>query len=143
MINSIMEAISIALNTEFGDGYETYIEEINQGLTEPSFFVQCLNPTNELFWGQKYFRRNQFCIQYFPQSEHDRNRECYGVLERLNTCLEYITVDGLMRGTQMNGKMVDGVLNFFVNYDCFVYRRKEDTHEIGEMISHTAVKEGD
>ena len=64
------------------------------------------------------------------------------MLERLNQCLEYIDVDGLMMGTQMNGKVVDGVLNYFVNFDCFVYKREETT-EMGQMISHTTVKEGD
>lgn len=142
MINSIMEAISTALNTEFGDGYTSYMEEINQDLTGKSFFIQCLNPTNELFRGQKYFRRNQFCIQYFPLSEDDRNRECYDVLERLSQYLEYIDVDGPMRGTQMNGKVVDGVLNYFVNYDCFVYKREEIV-KMGQMTPHTTVKEGD
>ncbi len=143
MINSIMEAVSVALNAEFGDGYEIHIEEVNQDMNGHSFFIQCLNPTNELFRGRKYFRRNQFCVQYFPLSEDDRNRECCSVLERLNVCLEYITVGGLMRGTQMNGRVVDGVLNFFVNYDCFVYRREAEAPEMGEMVSGTAVKGGD
>lgn len=144
MINSIIEAVSNALREKFGDGYEIYMEEIEQDLEEPCFFIQCLNPANELFMGRKYLRRNQFCIQYFPLSEDDRNRECYDVLERLNQCLEYIDmdVDGLMRGTQMNGKVVDGVLNFFVNFDCFVYKREETT-KMEQMIPHTTVKEGD
>ena len=62
MINSIIEAISISLNEEFGDGYETHMEEIKQGLKEPCFFITCLNPTTELFLGKRYFRTNQFCI---------------------------------------------------------------------------------
>ena len=45
MINSIIEAISISLNEEFGDGYEIHMEEIKQGLKEPCFFIACLNPT--------------------------------------------------------------------------------------------------
>ena len=32
MINSIIEAISISLNEEFGDGYETHMEEIHIGI---------------------------------------------------------------------------------------------------------------
>ena len=143
MINSIMEAVSVALNAEFGDGYEIHIEEVSQDMGGHCFFIQCLNPTSGLFRGQKYFRSNQFCVQYFPLSEDDRNRECFSVLERLNVCLEHITVDGLMRGTQMNGKVVDGVLNFFVNYDCFVYRREAEAPEMEEMVSGTAVKGGD
>lgn len=39
------------------------------------------------------------------------------------SCLEYITVTGdLVRGTKMKYEVVDGVLNFFVNYDLFVYK---------------------
>lgn len=32
MINATMEAISIALDAEFGDGYECYIEEMSQDM---------------------------------------------------------------------------------------------------------------
>lgn len=49
MINSIIEAISVSLNKEFGDDYETHMEEIKQGLKEPCFFIACLNPTIEQF----------------------------------------------------------------------------------------------
>ena len=51
MINAIIEAISVALNGEFGDSYEIHMEEIEQGLEEPCFFIFCLNPTNDLFLG--------------------------------------------------------------------------------------------
>ena len=140
MINTIMEAISVALDAEFGDGYETYIEEISQDMDGHAFFIQCPNPTDRLFLGKRYFRQNQFCIQYFPLSEDDRNRECYEVLERMELCLEYIDVDGPMMGTKMSGKVVDGVLNFFVNYDCFVYRRGEAIPMMEEVSSETHVK---
>ena len=140
MLNTIMEAISVALDAEFGDGYETYIEEMSQDMDGHAFFIQCPNPTDRLFLGKRYFRQNQFCIQYFPLSEDDRNRECYEVLERMNLCLEYIDVDGPMMGTKMNGKVVDGVLSFFVNYDCFVYRRGEAVPMMEEVSSETHVK---
>ncbi len=143
MITAIMEAVSTAINAEFGDGYEIHMEEMSQDLKEPCFFIQCLEPENELFRGRKYFRRSQFCIQYFPLSQDGRNRECYSVLDRLCTCLEYIRMDGLMRGTGMHGRVGDGMLSFFVNYDCFTYRKEEETTGIGEMVSGTRVKEGD
>ena len=122
MINSIIEEISVSLNEEFGDGYETHMEEIKQGLKEPCFFITCLNPTTELFLGKRYFRTNQFCIQYFPET-NEKQRECNGVAERMLQCLEYITIygeDKPIMGTKMKYEVVDGVLNFFVNYDCFL-----------------------
>ena len=143
MINSIIEAISISLNEEFGDGYETHMEEIKQGLKEPCFFITCLNPTTELFLGKRYFRTNQFCIQYFPET-NEKQRECNGVAERMLQCLEYITIYGAdkpIMGTKMKYEVVDGVLNFFVNYDCFI-RKIEQQTPMESLQASTSVKEG-
>lgn len=143
MINSIIEAISISLNEEFGDGYETRMEEIKQGLKEPCFFITCLNPTTELFLGKRYFRTNQFCIQYFPET-NEKQRECNGVAERMWQCLEYITIygeDKPIMGTKMKYEVVDGVLNFFVNYDCFI-RKIEQQTPMESLQASTNVKEG-
>lgn len=143
MINSIIEAISISLNEEFGDGYETHMEEIKQGLKEPCFFITCLNPTTELFLGKRYFRTNQFCIQYFPET-NEKQRECNGVAERMLQCLEYITIygeDKPIMGTKMKYEAVDGVLNFFVNYDCFI-RKTEQQTPMESLQASTSVKEG-
>ena len=124
MINSIIAGISTTLDGAFG--YEVYGDEIKQGLKEPCFFIKCLNPTNNLFLGKRYFRKNNFVIQYFPKSEHSQNAECYAVGEELMQHLELIPVlDAVLRGTEMNYEMVDGVLNFFVNYNCFVYKVDE------------------
>lgn len=146
MINELIQAISVALYAEFG--YENHMEEIKQDLVEPCFFIQCLNPTTELFLGiresrQRYFRQNQFCIQYFPASKEAYEAECNAVAERMFWSLEYITVDDHpVRGTKMNYRVEDGVLNFFLNYDGFVYRAGEtDTMEV---LESTAIpKEGD
>jgi len=143
MINSIIEAISISLNEEFGDGYETHMEEIKQGLKEPCFFITCLNPTTELFLGKRYFRTNQFCVQYFPET-NEKQRECNGVAERMWQCLEYITIygeDKPIMGTKMKYEVVDGVLNFFVNYDCFI-RKIEQQTPMESLQASTNVKEG-
>ena len=138
MINSIIEAISIALNGEFGDSCKTYTQDVKQGLNEPCFFVACINPMHRLFRGKRYFKENQFCIQYFPQDKQRANEECNAVADRLFFCLEYVTVTGdLVRGTKMRSEVVDGVLNFFVNYDLFVYKEAEETpmEELSSSVS--------
>lgn len=128
MINSIINGISNALNKEFGDDYEIHAEELRQGLKEPCFFVSCINPTNELFLNRRYYRKNQFAIQFFPSNELKGKQECNDVAERLYICLEWITADNnLTMGTQMHAEIVDGILNFFVNYDMFVYKVIENT----------------
>lgn len=124
-INLITNAISITLNGEFGDGYKNYTEEIRQGLEEPCFFISCINPTHNLFLGKRYFRENQFCIQYFPEDKQDPKSECHAVAERMEFCLEWIIVTGdLVHGSNMKYEIVDEVLSFFVNYNMFVYRNE-------------------
>lgn len=138
MINAIIASISNALYSEFG--YENHMEQIKQGFKEPCFFIQCLNPNIRQFLGRRYFRQNQFCIQYFPKSKTDENAECYTVAETLQFILETIPVyDKHIRGTNMRYEVVDGILNFFVNYDCFVYRTEEKIN-MGSMTSNTNVK---
>lgn len=141
MINSIMESISISLNTEFGDRYKTYREVKRQGLREPCFFIQCLNPTEKLFFWRRYFRQNQFCVQYFPEDTLHENQECYTVAERLFSCLEYLDMGGeLVMGTNMRYEIIDGILHFFVNYDLFVYKVGEPVPAMEEVSSKTHVK---
>lgn len=137
MINSIIEAISIALDAEFG--YENHMEEIKQDLKEPCFFISCINTTTRLFFWKRYFRENQFCIQYFPETDN-KQRECNEVAEKLTWLLEYINVfDTLIHGTKMRYEVIDSVLNFFVNYDCFVYKAEDETL-METMKSNTCVK---
>lgn len=120
MINGILKAMGVALNAEFGDRYTVIMEENMQELNEPCFFISCINTSSRLFPGSRYFRNNQFCIQYFPETGRI-NEECSGAAERLFSCMEYVSVSGnLMRGSSMQYKIANGILSFFVNYDCFV-----------------------
>lgn len=125
MINGILKAMGAALNAEFGDRYTVIMEENMQELNEPCFFISCINTSVRLFPGRRYFRNNQFCIQYFPETGRI-NEECSGVAERLFSCMEYVSASGdLMRGASMQYKIANGMLCFFVNYDCFVRKTGE------------------
>lgn len=143
MINKIVDAISVSIDDEFNqseNAYEIYTESLKQGLKEPCFSVYCINPTNELFLNKRYFRTNQFCIQYFPSSD-ENNVEMNDILERLFYCLELINVNGdLTRGSRMRAEFVDGVLNFFVNYDMFVYRIEESEDAMEELDVNSNVE---
>lgn len=140
MINAIIESISIALNAEFGDRYKNYREAKKQDLEEPCFFIQCINPTQKLFLGKKYFRNNLFCVQYFPETA-DKEEECCRIGERLFDCLEYLTVNGdSVRGTKMHYEVVDDILHFFVNYDMYVYKVAGSVPVMGGVSAETSVK---
>lgn len=128
MIQSIVDGISEKLNSVFGDGYKIYTESVKQGLTEPCFFIRLVNPVNRRELDRRFFRENLFVIQYFPKSRDEPKAECYQMQDALYLALEYITVVGdLQRGVKMRGELVDGVLNFFVNYNMYVILTEEKT----------------
>lgn len=140
MINKIIDGISVAINSEFGDGHEIYTENIEQGLEEPCFSILCLNPTISQVLGKRYFRTNQFCIHYFP-STSDKRSECNSVTERLMDALEIITVDGdLVRGSEMHCEISDDVLHFFVNYNMYVYKKSEPEPFMESLEHNTDLK---
>ncbi|MDE5996120.1 MAG: hypothetical protein K2G56_04310, partial [Eubacterium sp.] len=83
-----------------------------------------------------------FCIHYFP-SISDKKSESYSVLERLMNSLEFIKVeDDVIGGTEMHSDFADDMLNFFVNYDMFVY--KEQAKEpVMEAVEYNSDVKGD
>ncbi len=148
MINKIIDGICEKLNESFGDGYEIYTELKNQGLKEPCFSVMCVNPINNQVIGNRYFRNNLFSILYFPASKEPK-AECNTVLEKLYLALETIKIketlpdesikESLVRGTNMRGELVDGVLNFLVNFNMFVYK-VEDADLMEEVIQQSELR---
>ena len=148
MINKIIDGICEKLNESFGDGYEVYTELKNQGLKEPCFSVMCVNPINNQVIGNRYFRNNLFSILYFPASKEPK-AETNAVLENLYLALEIIKIkeilpdetvkESLVRGTNMRGELVDGVLNFLVNFNMFVYK-VEDADLMEEVIQQSELR---
>lgn len=128
MIEKIIDGICLALSSNFGEDTEIYTEDVEQGLTDGSFAIECVNPTSSRFLGNRYFKTNRFIIHYFPKSNEPKS-ECLSVLEELYDILETIEVDGdLIRGTEMSSETDDDVLHFFVNYDFFTIRKVDETY---------------
>ena len=126
-IKELIDAIVEALFQEFGSGCEYYTEKVEQGLTEPCFLIRCLNPTKNRHLGLLYKRTNQFSVQYIPSSAEAYD-ECVSVLERLFECLENVILsDRPIHGTELQGEITDGILNFTVNYNGFVLKTEEQT----------------
>ena len=141
MVDKIIDGICLAINGEFGDEHNIHTESVNQGLKDGAFIVTCINPTIEQFVGKRYFRTNQFCINYFTKTNEPK-AENLAVIERLYKALEYITVDGdLCRGTSIHSENVDDVLSFFVNYDMYVYKDVVEDASM-EDIDHSETVKG-
>ena len=80
-----------------------------------------------------------FCINYFPLEINKKNKECHDIAERLYECLEWLDVgDNLLRGIGLKHDILDGVLNFYVNYNSFEYKPKGTT-PMGEVVKNLRV----
>lgn len=99
--------------------------EIKQDLQKPCFFISNVNQTLRAFPGKRYKGNIQCVIQYLPESKENFMTECYSVAERMNWCLEEINVmDTAIRGLNMNYKIVEGILNYYVDYSFFTHKNQ-------------------
>lgn len=140
MTNDVIYCISNALDKEFG--YEIHMEEVKQDLVEPCFFVTLLDSETKHVVAKRYEKRNQICIQYFPESEQIQ-RECNGVAERLTSCLEYIEDEhgGFLHGIDMHYQVTDGILNFFINYNFHVIKTEAELEKMYDLNVKNTIKE--
>ncbi len=142
MMSAIIDGIAEAIYGEFGEEYPVYAEGVAQALETPCFSIMALDTKKELYLGCRYLCQNPMLVQYFPSGDSPID-ECHKVRERLFACLAMIDVDSYaVRGTKMDAKLVDGVimrgqssgmvmdgvLQFGVNYDFFIYQTA--THEL-------------
>lgn len=139
MLNDVVNGISIKLNSIFGDGYAIYTEDVEQGLTEPCFFIKPLTVINKPLLGKRKQRTYPFDIAYFPLVG---NEEMMKVSEQMLDGLEYITlINGdVLRGTSLEAEIVDDVLHVSVNYNVFL-NDVSNEESMGTMSSSVKVKE--
>ena len=126
MLNEIVKGIAVQLNAVFGDGFEIYQNNVEQGLKEPCFFIAVLQPELSPLLGLRALKRNPFDIHYYPADPGD-NVEMLDAAERLMTGLEFIELpDGeVLHGTAISYEIIDGVLHFFISFNSVIKRMKE------------------
>ena len=142
MLNEIITGISQQLNTAFGDGYEIYKNDVEQGLNEPCFFISVIKPELSPLLGSRGIWRNPFDIHYFPKRAGS-NAELFDVAEKLIYALEFIPMpDGLpLRGTGMSYDIIDGVLHFYVNFNMIVNQPREE-NPMETLTTNVGTKKG-
>lgn len=127
MIQQIVDGIIAAIRTEYDKSFRIYTESVEQGFKEPCFSILCLNGSDTKIAGARHNRTYPFIIRYFPSS-NEPIAECLAVMESLYDLLCIIDVGASrLRGTGMNGSIVDGVLQFQVTYAPFLLAVKSET----------------
>lgn len=142
MINSIIKGITNAIYQEFGDDYEIYTEEVEQGLEEPCFFVYCINPQSDIFLDRRRVNSHQFAVQYIAKGPN-KKAEINGVFSRLNTVVEFIYVNGdKMMASNVASNIEGGVLTITLSYKYFSYK-KEEAYVMEEHVLNQEVNSND
>lgn len=133
MIQQVIDGVVAALHDCFGDEYPYYTDNTEQNLVPGSFSVICIRPNQTQFLGSRYYRNHPMCVYYFPKSTGDYS-ETNTMIEKLFSILEYITVSGdLVRGTNMNAHVEDGVLAFSVDYGFFVRKTNAEQDHMDNL----------
>ena len=123
MINSVKDGIVSALVAEFPN-VPVYDEPVEQGIVEPSFSVRCVEPSQRLFRGERYYQDNLFEVVYFPPAD-DRYNSSNATVQRLFDCLEVIELSDktTIRGKDMKSNTTeDFTVVFTVIYSDFLYK---------------------
>ena len=136
MYNDIMDAVTRKLDEVF-PGTAIYTDDVEQGLEMPCFFVGFLEPSEKPMIGERYYRNTGMHIQYHPgDMERQPSRRLNQVLDSLMREMEVIPMlDGkLIRGTGRSGRIEDGVLTFFIQYNMFLVKDKAEEDTMDDLM---------
>lgn len=137
MVNSILNAVTKQLGTNFGDTYQYYVEDIEQKFTKPCFTVDMLLPVQRSRSPILYDRVMPLVLHYFTDNEKTTKQELYDKAEQLFECLEYLNFEGgLLRGENISWRITEGVLQFFITYR-FMTKRVTTAEDPLEVLEGT------
>lgn len=132
MIRKTLEAIAVQLRKEFGKNYGIWVDEQEQGLQEPCFFVQVITNSQTPKLTGNYKRNQTFDIIYFSKTR--TTFELVEAAERLYSAMEYIEVNGvLVRGKNIHTETIEDTLHFIVDYDLNLKEVKEKEDYMEEL----------
>lgn len=124
-------------------GITIYKEKVEQGLKYPSFFILQLNVTQEGDLRPYRWLNFQMNIRYRPTKDYNSKRS---ELDQLGLDmldgLEEVEVEGKpLRGRDMNYEIIDGVLQFFINFRMRVKKEQEAGQKMLELENSAYIKE--
>lgn len=139
MVNKVLDCLTISLFDRFGDTFTYYVDDVEQKVVRPCFRVSTLKPTFRSCAPNLYERFVPIVIYYFPKldAETSVTKDINSVDELLMEELEYLKVGSLLlRGAQIESKIIENVLLFHVNY------RFNTTYEIEKEFMESQTYNG-
>ena len=123
----IVEGISRALFR--ATKYPCYVDFKKHKAQFPCFYIELIATSQELEYTNRYWREHDFAISLFMNEfgELKDSRALQNIADTLFISLEYIDLgdNRKIRGTDMNYRITDNILHFFVSYDLFITKELE------------------
>ena len=118
-----------------------YKEQASQ-IERPAFYITEIKVSQTRAIGNRYYRYHQMVVRYFPLEEGAADHEALNaVADKLYAALEYLAYDGWRgRGLQMNHRIEDNVLQFFVTVQLALKRPTNDP-KMEQLQTETTLKE--
>lgn len=118
--------------------YPVYVNKKMNNVHFPCFFIRMTDNSRDHVLGVRYLQTQMLDIWYLPNAEEEIIiNEVHELAESLYTQLEYINCgEVIVRGTDMNYRITDGGLHFFVTYEVFLFKEKNKK----EFMKHLNAK---
>lgn len=102
-----------------------YGEEVPQSFKEPSFYVKVLNGYHIRELNNRYKRTYNVDIHYFGSECESKANELYEKMEYLQ--------GNFAKGINMNHKVTDRVLHFFVDYNIRLVKEQQSSPKLKNL----------
>lgn len=137
----IKSAVARRLTALF-EGVTVYKEKVNQHIKYPHFFILQINTSRDKDLSPYNWLNFQLNIRYRPNKDFNSN---YSELDQIGLDmidgLETIEVEGTpLRPTDINYQIVDGVLQFFINFRMRV-KKEQDKETMKKLFNSAEIKE--
>ena len=135
MFNDLIDAISKRLLEYFSESIPNiYSENIEQGFSEPCFYISVINSTNKNKLGPGRSKRYKFDVMYFNNNIGNDDLNTMG--DKLSTVLEDIQIgETLIHGFDIEYEVKDNKLHFFVEYPVLA------SYEVEKVSKMASLKE--
>lgn len=132
------------ISSAIGEAYPNVIiyKEQASKIKRPAFYIGEIKTSQTKSIGNRYYREHQMVVRYFPTEDNLTDYEDLSdIADKLYACLEYLKYDGWRgRGIQMNHRIEDNVLQFFVTVQ-LALRRPTNDPKMEHIQTDTKLKE--
>ena len=136
----IRSMISSAIGAAFPDAI-IYKEQASQ-IERPAFYIGEIKVSQDKSIGNRYYRYHSLVVRYFPVEDNLTDYEDLSdVADKLYSSLEYLAYDGWRgRGIQMNHRIEDNVLQFYLTVQLALKRPTNDP-KMEHIVTEEKLKE--